>query len=136
MEWKPERLVNSVKDDASQEFFRLSASGFLDRLAASTSSDAALEKAANEEYLAEEQIADHLLIFSNATIFLHINKAKVKTAVSSHFGSELEGPTRAPPPKYTTPLLIGVSGDEHVASTSKTDTSSETKSLRCILLSL
>ena len=122
VEWKPKAVSNSlsvgsgstVKGAQSNQSLR----GFFSRLAPGASNSAALERAAKEERQIQESLEEDLLGGSNATIFLHVNKATVRTLVSPSFSSELERATKKPPPKSTTVSLLSASYDEQVASTS------------------
>lgn len=121
VEWKPKAVSNNmsvgfgsaVKGAQSSQSLR----GFFSRLAPGVSNSAALERAAKEEKQIQESLEEDLLGSSSATIFLHVNKATVKTLVSQSFSSELERATKKPPPKYTTVSLLSASYDEQVAST-------------------
>ena len=90
---------------------------FFSRLAAG-SANLAAEKAAKHERAVQAAIAEDLMGEATATIFLHVNKAAVRTHVNQKFSKELERATKKPPPKATTVSLLTVSYDEHVASTS------------------
>lgn len=122
VEWKPKAVSNNlsvglgstVKGAQSNQSLR----GFFSRLAPGTSNSAALERAAKEERQIQESLEEDLLGSSNATIFLHVNKATVRTLVSPSFSSELERATKKPPPKSTTVSLLSASYDEQLASTS------------------
>ena len=122
VEWKPkDASTNSnlesgstVKGAQSTQSLR----GFFSRLAPGASNSAALERVAKEEKRIQESLEEDLMGDSNATIFLHVNKATVRTLVSQSFSSELERATKKPPPKYTTVSLLSASYDEQVASTS------------------
>lgn len=90
---------------------------FFSRLATGTA-NATAERAAKHERALQAAILEDLMGESNATIFLHVNKAAIRTNVSQKFGKELERATKKPPPKATTVSLLTASYDEHVASTS------------------
>lgn len=121
VEWKPKAVSNNVsvgfgstvKGAQSSQSLR----GFFSRLAPGVSNSAALERAAKEEKQIQESLEEDLLGSSSATIFLHVNKATVRTLVTQSFSSELERATKKPPPRYTTVSLLGASYDEQVAST-------------------
>ena len=121
VEWKPKAVSSkisvgsgsTVKGAQSNQSLR----GFFARLAPGASNSAALERAAKEEKQIQESLEEDLLGSSNATIFLHVNKATVRTLVSQIFSSELERATKKPPPKSTTVSLLSASYDEQVAST-------------------
>ena len=120
--WKPKAVSNNtsiglgstVKGTQSSQSLR----GFFSRLAPGASNTAALERAAKEEKQVQESLEEDLLGSSDATIFLHVNKATVQTLVGQNFRSELERATKKPPPKSTTVSLLSASYDEQVASTS------------------
>lgn len=122
VEWKPKAASNilsagsgsTVKGAQSNQSLR----GFFSRLAPGASNSAALERAAKEEKQIQESLEEDLMGGSDATIFLHVNKATVRTLVSPSFSSELERATKKPPPKSTTVSLLSASYDEQIASTS------------------
>lgn len=122
VEWKPKAASNilsagsgsTVKGAQSNQSLR----GFFSRLAPGASNSAALERAAKEEKQIQESLEEDLMGGSDATIFLHVNKATVRTLVSPGFSSELERATKKPPPKSTTVSLLSASYDEQIASTS------------------
>ena len=89
---------------------------FFSRLAPGTINVAA-ERAAKEEKALQEAISEDVMGDDNATIFLHVNKANVRTSVGPNFASELERATKKPPPKMTTVSLLTASYDENTAST-------------------
>ena len=89
---------------------------FFSRLAPG-STNAVVEKAAKQEQALQAAISEDLMGESNATIFLHVNKAAVRTNVSQKFSKELERATKKPPPETTMVSLLTASYDEHVAST-------------------
>ncbi len=82
------------------------------------------EKAAKEQQVLQEAISEDVMGEENATIFLHVNKATVRTLVSPNFASELERATKKPPPKTTTVSLLTASYDETAASTASSSTQS------------
>ena len=90
---------------------------FFSRLAPG-STNAAAEKAAKQERALQAAISEDLMGESTATIFLHVNKAAVRTNVPQKFSSELERATKKPPSKNTMVSLLTASYDEHVASAS------------------
>ena len=135
--WKPKAVSNSssvgsgstVKGPQSSQSLR----GFFSRLAPGASNNAALEKAAKEERQIQESLEEDLLGISNATIFLHVNKATVRTLVGQSFSSELERATKKPPPKYTTISLLSASYDEQVASTAISTSSDKSIAVPTVL---
>lgn len=116
VEWKRIALnmsESSTKDPQSTASLRT----FFSRLAPGVAS-ASAEKVVREERAVQHAISANLLKESNATLFLHVNRASVRTIVSHKFGSELERATKKPPPKTTTVSLLTASYDEHTASAS------------------
>ncbi len=91
---------------------------FFHRLAPGSSNTAAMEKQAKEERDSQLQIQEDLLGECTATLFVHVNKAVVKTTVIQKFSAELERATKKPPPRSTTVSLLNTSYDENVASSS------------------
>ena len=122
VEWKPKAAAKllsvgsgaTVKGAPSNQSLR----GFFSRLAPGASNSAALERAAKEEKQVQESLEEDLMGACNASIFLHVNKATVRTLVSPSFSLELERATKKPPPKYTTVSLLSASYDEQRASMS------------------
>ena len=120
VEWKPKAALNNlsigsgstVKGTQSSQSLR----GFFSRLAPSASNTAALERATKEEKRIQDSLEEDLMGDCSATIFLHVNKATVRTLVSHSFSSELERATKKPPPKSTTVSLLSASYDEQQAS--------------------
>ena len=96
---------------------------FFSRLAPGTINVAA-EKAAKEEKALQKAISEDVMGGGSATIFLHVNKATVRTLVGPNFASELERATKKPPPKMTTVSLLTASYDENAASTASSSTHS------------
>ena len=125
VEWKPRALQGNTKEAGSASIIKgaqpaQSLRGLFSRLAPGVSNHAALEKAAREERQIQESLEEDLLGESAASVFIHVTKAKIKTAASQNFSSELERATKKPPPKYTTVSLLSASYDEQAASTIKT----------------
>ena len=130
VEWKPKAATNNLKDAGSGSTVRGAQStqslrGFFSRLAPGASNHAALEKAAKEERQIQESLEGDLMGESTATVFIHVNKATVRTAVNQNFASELERATKKPPPKYTTVSLLSASYDEQLASSADAQKASE-----------
>ena len=126
VEWKPKVDSENLKDAGSGSTIKAayqahSLRGFFSRLAPGASNHAALEKAAREEQLVQESLEEDLLGEATATVFIHVNKANVRTVVDRSFATELERATKKPPPKFTTVSLLSTSYDEQVASSSCTD---------------
>ena len=130
VEWKPKAATNNLKDAGSGSTVRgahstQSLRGFLSRLAPGASNSAALEKAAQEERQLQESLEEDLTGESTATVFIHVNKATVRTTVNQNFATELERATKKPPPQHTTVSLLSASYDEQVASSSGAKKASE-----------
>ena len=130
VEWKPKALLSIVRDAGSGSTVKgaqttQSLRGFFSRLAPGASNHAALEKAAKEEKQLQASLEENLMGETTATVFIHVNKAQIKTAVSETFRSELERATKKPPPKYTTVSLLSTSYDEQVASSCDANKASE-----------
>jgi len=129
VEWKPRIVSNNVEDAGSGSTVKGAQSsqsirGFFSRLATGAANTAALEKAAKEERRIQESLEEDLMGQSTATVFIHVNKATVRTGVNQNFASELERATKKPPPKWTTVSLLSASHDEQVASASDADKAS------------
>lgn len=105
--------VTMVREAASHQGLR----SFFQKFTTSTPPPAVV-KAANQERVAQEAIADDILGESKATVFLHINTASVQTFCSTSFSQELERATKKPPPKTTKLAVLTSSFDEVTASTS------------------
>ena len=123
VEWTPKATIENLKDASSTikaAYQAHSLRGFFSRLAPG-SNNAALEKAAREEQLVQQSLEEDLLGETTATVFIHVNKASVRTVVDRSFATELERATKKPPPKYTTVSLLSTSYDEQVASSTSTD---------------
>ncbi|KZF21370.1 HATPase_c domain-containing protein [Xylona heveae TC161] len=93
---------------------------FFSRLAAGTSSSGSLARKAarQEEDATQKAIAEDLVGFSQASVFLRISTADVRTSVSSSFAQELERATKKPPPKVTRIAILTLSHDETQATLS------------------
>ncbi|KAG8531915.1 uncharacterized protein KY384_003551 [Bacidia gigantensis] len=109
---------NAVKGAPSTQSLR----GFFSRLAPGTSNKETLERQATEERESQTRIAEDILGIATATIFVHVNRASVRTLVSPTFSAELERATKKPPPKQTTISLLSASFDETEASSSDSAT--------------
>ena len=105
---------NLTKAKTSGQSFR----GFFSKLTSSSNS-AVMAKLAREDQLMQAAISEDLLGESQATVFLHMNKAFLRTSVNAKFVAELERATKKPPPKSTAVSLLFTSYDEHVASDSR-----------------
>ena len=121
VEWKPKAASTTVKDAGFGSTVKGAQSaqslrGFFSRLAPGASNNAALEKAAREEKEIQDSIEEDLMGRATATVFIHVNKATVRTVVNPNFAFELERATKKPPPKWTTIALLSASYDEQVAS--------------------
>lgn len=124
VEWK--RSVTSTAESSTKETNSTpSLRTFFSRLAPGVT-NANIEKAAREERALQDAISENLMGESNATLFLHVNRAAIRSNVSQKFSSELERATKKPPPRTTTVSLLNASYDEHVASASSTSGSERT----------
>ena len=131
VEWTPTFASNNVRDAGSGSTARGGQSapslrGFFSRLATSATSHAVLEKLAREEKQIQESIEEDLLGEVTGTVFIHVNKATVRTNVNQGFASELERATKKPPPKWTSVSLLSASYDEQMASSSNDGSASNT----------
>ena len=122
VEWKPKAISGgtagnkagpSTKGAQSTQSLR----SFFSKLAPGTNS-AAVEKAARIEVILQDQISENLTEKVTATVFIHLNRASLRTMVTPNFSSELERATKKPPPKTTTVSLLSTSYDESTASDS------------------
>lgn len=121
VEWKPKvspsanklSQGSTPKASPSTQSLRL----FFSKLAVGSNS-ASAEKAAKDEMALQNSLLEDLMGETNATIFLHVNKANVSTLANKTFSSELERATKKPPPRTTTVSLLTASYDEHTASNS------------------
>ena len=124
VEWNPKATSQSALDGNASAVRGIhstqSLRSFFSRLAPSTSNSATMERLAKEEREVQLAISEDLTGASNATLFVHVNKATVKTLVNQGFSVELERATKKPPPKSTTVSLLSASYDESVASSSST----------------
>ena len=93
---------------------------FFSRLT-STAVNAAAEKVAQEERVAQEAIAEDFLGQGKATVFLHVNTAQISAHVNKSFGMELERATKKPPPKSTRLAVLTASYDETQLAQSSAD---------------
>ena len=130
IEWKPKAASNTLVNASSGSAVKGAQSSqslrsFFSRLAPGTSNNAALERAAKEERHIQEALEEDLLGEPSATVFLHVNKATVRTMANQGFSSELERATKKPPPKSTTVSLLSASYDEQVASSPSSTRASE-----------
>lgn len=120
IEWKP-KVAQQSESDGSSHGSRAPESSrslrtFFSRLAPSSSKSEALERQAKMEREAQAEIGDSLLNEERATLFVHVNKAILRTATSKSFSSELERATKKPPPKMASIALLSASYDEVEAS--------------------
>ena len=122
--WNPKRISTNASGVSPADATKGAASGqslrtFFSRFGAgSNSSNAAAEKAAREERVAQEAIVEDLIGECRATVFLHINTATISTACTKDFSQELERATKKPPPKTTKIAVLTSSYHEKQASTS------------------
>ena len=117
VEWDRSTSSDSVETSAKGVHSAPSLRTFFSRLAPGPA-NAAAEKAVKQERALQVAILEDLTGESNATIFLHVNKAAVRTNISQKFSKELERATKKPPPKATMVSLLTASYDEHIASAS------------------
>lgn len=123
VEWRPRRATVESSDGDTGQARGAAPAGqslrsFFSRIAPSSSNSVATEKLAKEERDAQEEISKDLLGVSIATMFVHVNKATVRTFPNQNFSAELERATKKPPPKTTTVSLLCASYDETIASSS------------------
>ena len=123
MEWKPKRNSPENSDSGSGQVRgaappNQSLRTFFSRLTPSSSHGLAMEKQAREEREAQDKISENLMGQSSATMFIHVDKATIRTSPSQSFSAELERATKKPPPKITTVSLLSASYDETIASSS------------------
>ncbi|KAL8787887.1 MAG: hypothetical protein Q9195_007580 [Heterodermia aff. obscurata] len=124
VEWK-RSFIGSTEPSAKEAHSTPSLRTFFSRIAPGVTNSNA-EKAAREERAQQDAISDNLMGEATATLFLHVNRASIRTIVSQRFNSELERATKKPPPKTTTVSLLTASYDEHVASASSTSDTTRT----------
>ena len=126
VEWTP-RASPSSSDTAAPSAKSAppttSLRSFFTRLAPGTSSTALSEKLAREEREKQDRISEDLMGFATATLFVHVNRAAIKTSVSHSFSAELERATKKPPPRITTVSLLSASYDENVATSASSSSS-------------
>ena len=119
-EWDPKTAALSSKDGALHSSKNAqptqSLRSFFSKLAPAVSTSSVLEKQAKEEREAQLRLSEDLLGTSTSTIFVHVNRASVKTLPGASFAIELERATKKPPPKQTTISLLSASFDETEAS--------------------
>lgn len=114
--WVPKAVTSSQTDVGNNDAPSLRS--FFSRFTGSAQSSAAAKKAAKEEELAQQAIAEDLTGLSRATVFTRINTVHIKTQVSTTFAQELERATKKPPPKSTRIAILTSSYDETAASLS------------------
>ena len=128
MEWKTKRATRDDSDELSEQSARGAPPGqslrtFFSRLAPSSLNSAAMEKQAKEEREIQNKISEDLLTELTATMFVHIDKATVRTSTNRTFSAELERATKKSPPKTTSVSLLSASYDETTASSSSNSSS-------------
>ena len=116
VEWK-RSVSNAVEPSTKGAHATPTLRSFFSKMAPGIS-NASAERAAKEELALQAAIVDDLMGEFRATIFLHVNRASVRTTVSPQFSSELERATKKPPPKATAVSLLSASYDEYMASES------------------
>ena len=119
----PNGTSSAVKGANSTQSLR----SFFNRLAPGTTNSATMENLAKLDRDAQLKIAEDLLGASIATLFVHVNKATIRTMVNQGFSAELERATKKPPPKSTTVSLLSASYDENTVSSSISRNSGGTK---------
>ena len=124
VEWNPRTSAQPASDGSGSNIAKGAAvpsqslRNFFHRLAPGVSNSAAVDRQVKEEREAQQKISEDLVGESSSTLFVHINRAALKTQVDQNFRAELERATKKPPPKNTTISLLSASYDENVASSS------------------
>ncbi|KAL9630336.1 MAG: hypothetical protein Q9164_006470 [Protoblastenia rupestris] len=122
VEWNPKVTLSTAMDSSLSTAKGVqptqSLRSFFTRLAPGTSNSAIMERLAKDERETQLKISEDLMGVSDATLFVHVNKATISTMVNRSFSAELERATKKPPPKSTTVSLLSASYDENVASSS------------------
>ena len=120
VEWNTKSFAQSIVESSGSIAKGVQSSqslrSFFHRLAPGVSNSAVMERLAKEEREAQQRISEDLMGESIATLFVHVNRASVKTLVNPKFATELERATKKPPPKSTTISLLSASYDESKAS--------------------
>lgn len=123
MEWNPKLTSQATSERGSGNGARGPPPGqglrsFFSLLTPSSSKSQALERDAKEEREAQNKILDNLIAEARATLFVHVDKAMIRTSTSSNFDTELERATKKAPPRTTSISLLSASYDESSASLS------------------
>ena len=119
--WKPQSSNLSSKAADSYAFGSSNVpflQNFFSKLAPSSSQASLRSKAAREERVVQEAIAEDLTAVSNSSIFLRVTSAVIRTSVAPAFANELERATKKPPPKATRLAILTSSYDDTLASES------------------
>ncbi|KAK4191359.1 hypothetical protein QBC35DRAFT_11290 [Podospora australis] len=128
--WKPQAAASAARTNEllnTEINFR----NFFSKLTAASTQRS---KAAKEEKVVQDAIAEDLTAVSTSSIFLRVTSAKIATNVSASFGAELERATKKPPPKVTQLAILTSSYDETVAS--ETSSSSQAAKVADIFASV
>lgn len=113
--WKPQSNSTAKSADAYGSTEAPSLRSFFARFASHASSSMK-SKAAVQESLAQEAIAEDIMKTNSAAIFLRATSAQIRTSVSSSFASELERATKKPPPKLTKLSILTTTYDDSAAT--------------------
>lgn len=124
VEWTPRASQPSSDTAAKSPPSTQSLRSFFTRLAPGSSSTALTEKLVREEREKQDRLSEDLMGSASATLFVHVNRATIKTSVSHSFSAELERATKKPPPKNTTVSLLSASYDENAATSASSSGSS------------
>ncbi|KAI9718917.1 MAG: hypothetical protein M1812_003801 [Candelaria pacifica] len=89
---------------------------FFSRLSTGPSNDGIIKKAAKEDRASQQALSEDLAGSSQASVFLHITTATIRTTVSNGFAQELQRATKKPPPATTKLAILTSSYDEFIAS--------------------
>ncbi|KAK0674007.1 hypothetical protein QBC41DRAFT_310133 [Cercophora samala] len=113
--WKPQAVASNRNNEQHASELP-SLRNFFSRLTSATSQAGLRGKAAKEEQVVQDSIAEDLTALSTSTIFLRVTAATIETSVSASFSAELERATKKPPPRETKLSILTSSYDETVAS--------------------
>ncbi|KAK4204226.1 hypothetical protein QBC40DRAFT_273020 [Triangularia verruculosa] len=113
--WKPQAVASNRNNEQHTSELP-SLRSFFSRLTSATSQAGLRGKAAREEQVVQDTIAEDLTALSTSTIFLRVTAATIETNVSASFSAELERATKKPPPRETKLSILTSSYDETVAS--------------------
>ncbi|KAK0739749.1 hypothetical protein B0T21DRAFT_410080 [Apiosordaria backusii] len=113
--WKPQAVASNRNNDQHGSELP-SLRNFFSRLTSASSNAGLRGKAAREEQVVQDTIAEDLTALATSTIFLRVTAATIETNVGASFAAELERATKKPPPKETKLSILTSSYDETVAS--------------------